>query len=122
FRGIEPVVKEGIGRTTPLSEQDLYRDNWWCGAAFTSQPTNEPAEAGTLRIKTWADYIREGTLSLFLSAAQRAAAERESTTLKSLGAAPNLLCREAIKWANANAADPRVPEALHLAGKSHGYG
>src|SRR4030095_2272376 len=122
FPGIEPIVDEGIGRTTPLSEQDSYRDNWWCGAAFTAPATNEPAEPGTLKIKTSADYIREGTLPLFVSAAQRTAAERESTTLNSLGAAPNLLCREAVKWANMNGADARVPEALHLAVKSTRYG
>jgi tetratricopeptide (TPR) repeat protein len=122
FPGIEPVVDEGIGRTTPLSEQDSYRDNWWCGAAFSRQAGTESAEPGILKIKTSADYIREGTLPLFLSAAQRAAAERESTTLYSLGAAPNLLCRETIKWANTNAGDQRLPEALHLAVKSTRYG
>jgi len=32
-----------------------------------------------------------------------------------LGAAPNYIAEQAIKWANANPTDPRIPEALHLA-------
>ena len=33
FPGMEPVVDAGVGRTTPLDQQDLFRDNWWCSAA-----------------------------------------------------------------------------------------
>ena len=59
---------------------------------------------------------------LFLSAAEKAAAEREWTTLDSVGAGPNYIVDQVIKWANANPNDPRVPEALHLAVTTTRYG
>jgi hypothetical protein len=58
----------------------------------------------------------------FLTAAQKAAANREYATLASFGAAPNYLCREVIAWATTHPSDPRVPEALHLAVKTTRYG
>ena len=42
--------------------------------------------------------------------------------LQALGTAPNYLCRMAIAWAEKNPADPRSPEALHLAVRSTRYG
>ena len=42
--------------------------------------------------------------------------------LQALGTAPNYLCRIAIAWAEKNPADPRAPEALHLAVRSTRYG
>ncbi|HEX5964627.1 MAG TPA: hypothetical protein VFY51_01800, partial [Pyrinomonadaceae bacterium] len=34
--GLEPVVDIGIGRRTPLQEQEMYRDNWWCQLTYYS--------------------------------------------------------------------------------------
>lgn len=112
FPGLEPVVDAGLGRQSlPISEQDSYRDNWWCAAAF---PDSTAASTTTTP--------KEELVPIFLSNAQRLAGEKDFATLKSLGAAPNYLAREVIQWATKSGADQRVPEALHLAVKSTRYG
>jgi hypothetical protein len=113
FPAMEPVVKAGAGRRTKLDEQDSYRDNWWCSAAITAPETD-----GEKAPPPPAERIGPS----FLTAAQRTAAERESATLKSFGAAPNYLSREVIAWATNHPTDRRVPEALHLAVKTTRYG
>jgi len=104
------VVDSGSGRGTPLNEQDSYRDNWWCAAALAEQQTEKDAGGSTGK-----------TSPNFLTAAQRATAAKEYAVLASFGAAPNYLCRQVIEWATSHPADPRVPEALHLAVKSTRY-
>jgi hypothetical protein len=116
FPGLEPVVDAGPGRAA-LEEQDSYRDNWWCSAAAMS--TETPASEET---KVQAGIPAERMSPPFLTAAQRAGAEREYSTLASFGAAPNYLCRQAIEWATKHPNDPRAPEALHLAVKTTRYG
>jgi hypothetical protein len=118
FPGLEPVVDIGIGRRTPLNQQDSYRDNWWCGAAFN--PERGEDEVG---VDGPSSFTARYTQSLlFLSAAEKAAAAREWKTLDAITAAPNYLADQAIKWANASPTDPRVPEALHLAVTTTRYG
>jgi hypothetical protein len=119
FPGLEPVVDLGIGRETPLGQQDVYRDNWWCGSAFTSTPseTNENQDKPQPP-----PVIDPSRFPVFLTRAQRATAAKEYSTLTALGPAPNYLCREVVQWGTANPDDPRVPEALHLAVKSTRYG
>ena len=125
FPGLQPVVTAGIGRRTPLNEQDPLRDNWWCAAAFKPEPSTEGKGE---------DDEKQDSLSLvvamksemqapaFLSAAQKAAARDEHARLAALGAAPNYLCRLVIQWVERNPADPRSPEALHLAVRTTRYG
>jgi hypothetical protein len=119
FPGLEPVVDTGIGREQPLNEQESYRDNWWCTAAFSSpgsQTVPEEKKAGP------AGVPEDKRVPVFLTAAQRAAAAKEDATLNAFGAAPNYLCRQVVEWATKNPGDPRVPEALHLAVKTTRYG
>jgi hypothetical protein len=107
FPGLEPIVDTGMGRSTPLGEQDSYRDNWWCSAAFTANPDN--AEAAKKQ-------AAKGEMSpAFLTRAQRANASKEYAMLSSLGAGPNYISRKVVEWATSHPADARVPEALHLA-------
>jgi hypothetical protein len=122
FPGLEPVVDAGAGREATLSEQDTYRDNWWCTAAFPITTQTEETTPEALNIKTTFDLIREGRLPGFLMAAQRDQGRKEFAAIRSVGAAPNYLCRETIAWANRNSADNRIPEALHLAVKTTRYG
>jgi tetratricopeptide (TPR) repeat protein len=118
YPGLEPVVDLGIGRRTPLNQQDLYRDNWWCGAAF---PVTKP-EDGEEETKVASVASQSTQTPLFLSPMQRADAEREWNARLALGAAPNYISQQVIQWANRTPADPRVPEALHLAVKSTRFG
>ena len=108
FPGLEPVVDLGIGRRTPLNQQDSYRDNWWCGAAF--YPTEGDNESEVIAFTG-----RSTHPLLFLSAAEKAAGEREWNTLVPKGAAPNYISQQVVQWATRTPDDPRVPEALHLA-------
>lgn len=114
FPGLEPVIDIGSGRGTPLNEQDSYRDNWWCAAALAETRTSgsDNKNSGSVAGKSTPN---------FLTAAQRATAEKEYAVLASFGAAPNYLCRQVIEWATSHPTDPRVPEALHLAVKSTRY-
>jgi hypothetical protein len=114
FPGLEPVVDSGSGRQTPLNEQDSYRDNWWCSAASQEAKTGDTESTKPQLAK---NELSPG----FLTAAQRATAEKEYATLTSLGAAPNYLCRQVVEWATTHPRDARVPEALHLAVKSTRY-
>jgi hypothetical protein len=119
FPGLEPVVDSGLGRDTPLGQQDVYRDNWWCGSAFPSTTTenNENPEKPEPR-----PIIDPSRFPVFLTRAQRATAAKEYASLKAIGPATNYLCRQVVQWGTANPNDPRVPEALHLAVKSTRYG
>ena len=112
FPGLEPVVDSGLGRTTALGEQDSYRDNWWCSAAFTSNVSDSAAAKKRQSLAGPA----------FLTRAQRTIASREYATLSTLGAAPNYIAQQVVEWATKNPTDPRVPEALHLAVTSTRFG
>ena len=117
FPGLEPVVDTGAGRGTALGEQDSYRDNWWCSAALAEPETSDTGEK-----KPQTGISADKKIPVFVTAAQRATAEREYATLTSSGATPNYLCRQVIEWATRHPTDPRVPEALHLAVKTTRYG
>lgn len=108
--GLEPVVDIGVGRRTPLQSQDTYRDNWWCGVAY--QPTESENESGVDGAASFTS--RTDQPLLFISAAEKAAAEREWQTLNAPGAAPNYLAREITQWVTRTPNDPRNAEALHL--------
>lgn len=115
FPGLRPYVSAGIGRTTALEEIDSYRDNYWC--AEPANPQNVPMgddEEGKPKAKPIAPPA-------FLSSSG-ALVETQVAAVKELGTAPNYFCRIAIAWAEKNPADPRAPEALHLAVRSTRFG
>ncbi|HBB87302.1 MAG TPA: hypothetical protein DC047_06775 [Blastocatellia bacterium] len=108
FPGLEPIVDSGIGRQVPLGEQDSYRDNWWCSAAYPAGAVDSE-EAAKKR------GANEVMAPAFLTRAQEANANKEYALLSSPGAAPNYISQQVVAWATRNPNDPRVPEALHLA-------
>jgi hypothetical protein len=115
FPGLRPFVSAGIGRTTALQEVDSYRDNYWC--AEPAKPQNVPMgedEAGKTKAKPMPPPE-------FLNASRTLAAS-QFAALQALGTAPNYFCRIAIAWTEKNPADPRAPEALHLAVRSTRFG
>lgn len=118
FPGLEPVVDSGIGRTTPLGQQDVYRDNWWCSAASTPAPDRTDDETEDQA----QPFIATARAPAFLTPSQRAVAAREHETLNSLGAAPNYLCQQVVQWVSRNPDEPLAPEALHLAVNSTRHG
>ena len=116
--GVEPVVDQGVGRESPLSKQDIYRDNWWCTGTTVAPPEATPADTDE-RTSFTSSSIHGPD---FLTDAQRAVGQKEWAALSSLGAMPDYLCKQVIQFANSNPTDPRVPEALHLAINSTRYG
>ena len=118
YPGLEPVVDIGIGRRTPLAQQDTYRDNWWCAASYQPSQGEDESEADNPASVA----ARNPLPLLFLSAADKTNAEREWKTLQAPGAAPNYIAQQVIQWANRTPTDPRVPEALHLAVTTTRYG
>jgi hypothetical protein len=117
FPGFRPYVSAGIGRTTAVAEVDSYRDNWWC----TEPPTPENAPMSQGEGEEGKAKPKPITPPQFLKSSQALAAS-QFAALQALGTAPNYLCRIAIAWAEKNPADPRAPEALHLAVRSTRYG
>ncbi|MDX6404277.1 MAG: hypothetical protein QOH70_1732 [Blastocatellia bacterium] len=116
FPGLRPYVSAGVGRTTALEEVDSYRDNYWCAEAPTPQsgPPSQDVEEGKAKAKLI-------PIPEFLKPSQSVAAT-QSGALQALGTAPDYFCRIAIAWTEKNPADPRAPEALHLAVRSTRYG
>jgi hypothetical protein len=119
FPGLEPIVDTGIGRESPLEQQDEYRDNWWCRSAFYATATSDTENPDKPEPSPLIDPSR---FPVFLTRAQRAAAAKEYSMLIALGPAPNYLARQVVQWGTANPDDPHVPEALHLAVKTTRYG
>jgi len=117
FPGLRPHVSTGVGRTTPLSEIDNYRDNWWCAEprGSVSESASE-GEEGSNKASPQPAGVPE-----FLRDSQALAAEQFGA-LQALGTGPNYLCRTVTDWANKNPKDPLAPEALHLAVKSTRFG
>jgi len=115
--GLRPYVSAGLGRSTPLNEIDSYRDNYWCAEPpFSLSGPPSEGEGGDDKAKT-----KTAVPPAFLKPSQGLAA-RQFAALKALGTAPNYFCRIAIDWTEKNPADPRSPEALHLAVRSTRYG
>src|SRR5262249_19609131 len=108
FPGMRPYVDTGMARTAAYGQIDDYRDNWWCDPErLTYIPSGSKAPPQTPG---------------FLSPALQAAVSDEGRKLAALEIGPNYLCTRPVEWAKRNPADPRAPEALHLAVKATRYG
>jgi hypothetical protein len=132
--GFRPFVPAGFPRGNlytvgepGFNKLDNLHDNWWC--ALTPSPENESYGRDYYRmfIKLSSPfqeiYPEEKFPSpLFLTADERAIAEKEHAELEAQSAAPNWLGKRALDWANAHPDDPRVPEALHLVVRAWRYG
>jgi hypothetical protein len=117
--GLEPVVRAGMGRTTPVMKSDMFRDNWW----LLNAPAN-PLEDNRNHQALYDLYPdgHFGTIE-FLPEAQRSAAEKEWQQLTQRAAnSVNYLCAATLDWARTHPQDERVPQALHLAVEATHYG
>ena len=115
--GLEPVVDAGLGRETPLHQQDSYRDNWWC-ASYLPPATDEEEKREVVEFTA----STNAAPPRFLTPSEIERGAKEWSALKALGTAPNYITRQVIQWANGHPDDPRVPEALHLAVKTTRFG
>jgi hypothetical protein len=117
--GLEPVIREGSGRETPVMKSDIFRDNWWL-----LQPLNQ-AYDGEHNHQALFDLYPGGQFGPtgFLPEAQTAAAAKEWQQLNQRAQnSVNYLCAQTLDWARAHPEDPRVPQALHLDVEATHYG
>jgi hypothetical protein len=111
----------------PLEAVDGLRDNWWCAlspspvvdGAATAYQAYQPGMYARLGSRlddvTASLYDQPGVVpaAAFLTADERARAASEWRALDAIEAAPEYFGREALAWAAAQPADPRLAEALH---------
>lgn len=85
---------------------------WWWG----DQPGKLPED------ESFKDLNRPKSVATFLTSEEVAHGAAEIKALNAVPTAPNYLSSIAIAWAKSHPADPRVPEALHLAVRCTHYG
>jgi hypothetical protein len=132
--GFRPFVTAGYPRGNlytvgepGFSKLDNLHDNWWC--AVTPSPENEAYARDYYHMFSKLSSPLQEIYSedrfpapLFLTADDRATAEKEHAELDAQSAAPNWLGKRALDWANTHPDDPGVPEALHLVVRAWRYG
>lgn len=116
--GLEPVIRFGMGRETPVMKSDIFRDNWWL-----LQPGATPYD-GEHNHQALFDLYPDGHFgpTQFLPESQRSAADREWQQLTRAANSVNYLCAQTLDWAHIHPQDERVPQALHLAVEATHYG
>lgn len=121
--GMKPSIHESSLRAATLGELDEFRDNWWC----------TDMGVGTNWGQSYAPYNQDVNLKFvdrdpdfpfpaWLTASQKDAAKSEWGELSKVGTAPNYLVQQVMAYAKQHDADPRVPQALHLAVRSTRFG
>lgn len=132
--GFRPFVTAGYPRGNlytvgepGFNKLDNLHDNWWC--SLTPTPENQSYARDYYRMfinlssPLQEIYFEDKLPSpIFLTADDRAAAEKEHAELDAQSAAPNWLGKRALGWANTHPDDPRVPEALHFVVRAWRYG
>jgi hypothetical protein len=99
YPGLSVNVSSGLGRRLPVREMDHWTENWWCAPDKVrfpaAKPSPEPSE-----------------FPLYLTSEARATAKHELEQFVKPG--PNYVADVTMRWAKAQPADPRIPQALHL--------
>ena len=115
--GIQPYLREGIGRLDPVGKIDNLRDNWWCSLEEDKGPDGRRLIRPARGLPEMGNGVPE-----FLNESETKEAEEEWNVITRIGAAPSYLCRLVIERVRTNPNDMRLPEALHLAVRSTRYG
>jgi hypothetical protein len=112
FTSTEPTVR--VGSERDFAAYDSFRDNWWCDAdnsGQTSPPQPKPA-------LLFSQPIVPATIEPdppFLTAADRAAAEKEIATLQKTPGASDYFAQQALDWVKAHPDDPHNADLLGFA-------
>jgi hypothetical protein len=105
--GLEPYVRDGMGRDDPPNELNSFRDNWWCADASLA-----PEDTEQRGIPFGYSILRKPG---FVTPEMEKKAAEESAALARQGSGTVALCRRVLDWAQKRPEDPLVPEALHRA-------
>ncbi|MGD0365532.1 MAG: hypothetical protein ABSC93_32010, partial [Bryobacteraceae bacterium] len=119
--GMRPSIEAGLGRATPITKIDGFRDNWWCPVGATPNDRSGSSATEVLNAPLMLLYQGGSVDASFLSAVERAEARREAERLAAAPAAASLMARQAVEWVEAHPDDSRAPEALRLAVRAGHY-
>jgi hypothetical protein len=116
FTSTEPMVRAGGERD--FAAYDDYRGNWWSDERFTE--AQNPIEAKKSRLFSQLIVPRAGSPDAqpdppFLTAADRAAADREIAALLKIGYASDYFAHEALDWVKSHPTDPHDADVLGFA-------
>ena len=100
--GLTPFFRP-LWRLEPVDERSKVSENWWCGG----EQLNNSWMGGV-------PISAEPPAPSFLEAAALDRADERWQALTELQDAANAFGEQVLEWTDANPADPRSPEALHL--------
>ncbi|HKW98245.1 MAG TPA: hypothetical protein VJN43_10965 [Bryobacteraceae bacterium] len=122
--GLQPYVRAGFSRMSPVGKRDLFHDNWWCSLAPDPSNTfrNYYLENIVLSEPQQPLYKDGAPQAHFLSKAEQEQGREEWSRLTKAPAAPEYLAAQTLEWAKAHPDDARVPEALHMVVSAGHYG
>ncbi|MGA9719242.1 MAG: hypothetical protein WBQ79_13265, partial [Acidobacteriaceae bacterium] len=116
FPSNAPLVRAGIEREDGFAGYSMYRDNWW-SASDTAQPASSENPNGRAATFFGTQPASPSVLPdpPFLTAADRAVAEREIAALRETSCASDYFSAAALDWQKQHPADPRTPDLLGFA-------
>jgi hypothetical protein len=116
FPSNEPLVRAGVEREDGFAGYSQYRDNWW-NASDTAQPptSDNPAGKPSTFFGTQPATPAQLPDPPFLTAANRAVAEKEIAELRKTPCASDYFATAALDWQKQHPDDPRTPDILGFA-------
>jgi hypothetical protein len=108
--GLRPYLDPGVQRSYSFDFVESYRDNWWCKDWGLSWWENSWQQRGYPNQA----LIRADETASFLSPAQRAEGEKQSSQLRLMDDADVVLGQRVIAYAKDHPDDSSVPESLFL--------
>jgi hypothetical protein len=116
FPSNAPLVRAGIEREDGFAGYSEYRDNWW-SASDSAQPTSSNNPSGRRATFFGTQPASPSVLPdpPFLTASDRAAADREIAQLRETPCASDYFATAALDWQKQHPSDPRTPDLLGFA-------
>lgn len=116
FPSNAPLVRAGIEREDGFAGYSMYRDNWW-SASDAAQPASSTNPSGRRATFFGTQPLSPSILPdpPFLTAADRATADREIAALRETPCASDYFAAAALDWQKQHPADPRTPDLLGFA-------
>lgn len=108
--GVHPYLDPGVQRSYSFDFVESYRDNWWCKEWGLSWWGNAWQQRGYPN----QGLIRADETAAFLTPAQKADGERQSSQLRSTEDAEILLGQRVLAYVKDHPTDPDIPESLYL--------
>jgi hypothetical protein len=113
FPSNEPLVRAGMERPEGFADYSEFRDNWWTAGSGNPYDTGPRSPAlPPLFFSTTPATRAELPDPPFLTAADRAAADREINALRATPCSSDYFAAAALDWQKQHPADPRTSTVL----------